>query len=732
MPKLATATPEHLRPFASHGLDPSWRDGDREAVADCPLCGAERKLGIEIASSKWKCLVCGANGNSTTFLHELHAASVAATTDDDLAELAADRGLLNSRTLSSWGAAKSAVTGEWLLPAHNCKGKLCNLFRYAEDPAAGKRVLRSTSGMNLHMFGIPLLLDDCEEVWVLESWNALAMWETLGIANERGVGVLGVPGCNVFQPQWCQVLAGKRVVVVYDSDHPRTIEKTGRVVQPGYDGVRRTVQMLSASSTPPASISYLAWGPEGYDPDLKNGWDVRDHLTQSAAVSVRVTALSELRDKVRPAPGEWLEASGTVAAPGGGKERLQPVPCGSWENLLNSLRQALRSRQDIEDVFAVMLAVCASTSQVGDQLFLQVVADAGSSKTRLCDAMLVSSKCFALEDFNSLYSGYKGKDGQDYSLIDRINHKTLITPEGDVIMSSNNFETIMSQFRRVFDGSGGKTFGNSTDDTRRSGLRTPWIMAGTPAMLDKNQSRLGDRFIKVFINPPSSREKSGILQSVGYTALRSVRQTSNGDASTSIEEVMREFYQLTGGYVDWLRDNMERLIQQLVINDEWVVEECSKLAEFTAFMRARPAPPRKDGGETHDTKELPSRLTHQFVRLACCLAVVLNRPGIDDEVLRIVRKVSLDTARGRTLDIARVLDTLGDGAHGKKVGTRTWGRFLGDVAARVTMGEDSCTAYLRFLRGVGIVEPFHFKGEDRVTRWKLSETVEELYRGVVG
>lgn len=1076
MPKVKTATPKMLQPFTSHGLDLSWREGGAQATSECPFCGAEApRFSVEVETSKFRCWSCRESGNASSFLSKFHALCAGKTGEGELAELAEDRGLLSVRTLTAWGVCRSLTLPEHLLPSYNADGALNNLYRYNHPRWAKKRVLQSTAATNIGMFGVSLLTAEQEEVWVVESWNALALWEVLGVADDRTTGVVGVSGCCVFQESWCPLFAGRRVVLGFDSDRPKPNRVTGKDVPPaGLEGCRRTAEMLLASATPPVSVSYVCWGPEGYDSDLPDGYDIRDALTESASTGLRVKALGDLRQRVQPVPDDWVVEAipATVHHQSSG---LTPLLCCDWVTLRDSLRRAIKSRKEIEDVFVVTLAVVASTSQVGDQIFLQLVASPGclhgdtpiydptdrtnltvaarcdlgisfnvwskeeddtvsvraampphrdtaepmyrvtmmsgnqvtvtkahrfwtdrgfttlndvcfsdprgyaayrlpsiselspsvhgrgvqhstkttqgysesccvylcpcgeqpltgeesspddppspvgartrtqqqsrrddpvsisgctdrqfdhlstvhsvpphspliefevghrlavgtssqspnstlstehtplltdhpnrevhtspafplttplvstppdrlsgcsrkltlgthqlaplspsltvridteiglgqpslavneqawetpikvvehshyfnghdeivkveqvedapyydfhvpetenywacgvfhhnSAKTVMCDALLVSKNCFPLEDFNSFYSGYKGKGGEDCSLISRINHKTLITPEADVIMSSTAFDVIMSQQRRIFDGSGGKTFGNDNEDTRHSGLRTPWIMAGTPAMLDKNQSRLGDRFIKVVIGDPTVEQKRDILRSVGYTAIRSVMQTSNGDASKSIEESRREFYQLTGGYVDWLRSRMEEKVNGLVIDHDWLVDEVAGLAEFAALMRGRPAPARKDGGESHDMKELPSRLTSQFARLACCVAVVLNKLAVDDEVMGVVRKVAVDTGMGRTMNIVRHLHYVDPDA---KSGGRGWGRFLHGIARHVVMGDEGCYSLLNFMKKQGIVESFSHEGSNQ-KRWRLTETMESLFKKATG
>ena len=335
---------------------------------------------------------------------------------------------------------------------------------------------------------------------------------------------------------------------------------------------------------------------------------------------------------------------------------------------------------------------------------------------------LTSKNCFALEHLTGFHSGWKaGDDGEDYSLLPRINYKTLITPEGDVIMSSPHFVEIMSQQRRIFDGTSGAIYKNTKEDRRYTGLRTPWIIAGTPALMDTDQSRLGDRFLREWIPQPNAEERAEILRRVGYTALRSVLRTSDGDARGYIDDRLALAYQLTGGYVDYLRASAEDLLSSLVINEEDNIERCATLGEFTADMRARPD---RDKTKEHDaTKELPSRLTHQYVRLACCLAVVKQRPEVDAEVMRVVQRVALDTSRGKTMAIAGHLYTAGlDGMETVQ------------LAALTASTDDRVRTLLRFMQQIDVVVSFRQKtgGLGSKVKYRLTRRMASLYRAVMG
>lgn len=436
----------------------------------------------------------------------------------------------------------------------------------------------------------------------------------------------------------------------------------------------------------------------------------------------RIAQLQELLSWVVPVPEAWL-TPGNKRAKGKSGNDLAPIHCESYREVMTAWRKALRWRKEMDDVLTVMLAVAMSTSQIGDQLFLQVIADAGSAKTRFCDALLVSKTCHALEHLTGFHSGWKDGSGEDFSLISRINHKTLITSEGDVLMSSPRFAEIMSQQRRIFDGKSGATYKNAKEDLLYSGLRTPWIMAGTPALMDTDQSRLGDRFLRICIEAPDIDEKRQIAQRVGFMAFDNVIMKSDGKAESQMNDRIREAYQLTGGYLDYLRSNSSELLSELTANSDiqTAVDQCSVLAEFTADCRASPNPDAKK--DSHPTKEMFTRLQAQFCRLAACVPVVQNKKEIDSGVIDIVRKVALDTGRGKSLELVKCLYKVGQA-----------GSEIKPLAIDTHSTEEKVRNLLRFMRhsDIGIVELFHptignVKGK---ALHRLTPRMFELYQQV--
>src|SRR6185369_14234868 len=118
-----------------------------------------------------------------------------------------------------------------------------------------------------------------------------------------------------------RLLGGKIVVLLYDSD--RTKEHNGVVSgPPGWVGMKRVSELLAVSSEPPSEIHCVHWGPDGFDPERKQGWDVRDELTQQHVgfdgLENRIKNLAGLIQRIKPIPESWVEGRGKAARSSGG------------------------------------------------------------------------------------------------------------------------------------------------------------------------------------------------------------------------------------------------------------------------------------------------------------------------------------------------------------------------------------------------------------------------------
>lgn len=301
MPKAVEAIPDTLRPYAFHGLDLEWKGHGANAIGDCPFCGRESKFSVLIETGQWRCLVCAegtdrGGGNAYIFLRLLWEQSDKHTSNYD--DLATDRGV-EAESLMQWGICRSVLTNEWLVPGYSVERKLVQLYRYVRTPERMNLLATPTLGHGIHGYN-GTFNDVCDRILLCEGvWDAIAVWEAMGqtkigyqgeyeaTASQASsllasTSVLAIPGLGaVGDPleRWCPIFAGKQVDLMFDSDHPRPHPKTGELSTPaGYAAMRRATKILSGSEQPPRQINYMDWGPQGYDPSVKPGYDWRDLL----------------------------------------------------------------------------------------------------------------------------------------------------------------------------------------------------------------------------------------------------------------------------------------------------------------------------------------------------------------------------------------------------------------------------------------------------------------------
>ena len=746
----AITTPEALKPYFALGLQLSLQSGEDQATSYCPFCGREEKLSINVETGKWRCFVCAegnekGGGNAITFLEKVWEHSTNSTEVFD--DLANDRGI-EPDTLRAWGVCRSILTGEWLVPGFNPSGKLRQLYRYRRTPK-GMRLL-PTPTMKHQLHGVNLYDPSKPFVHVCEGpWDGMAWWETMARAKPSESGfiptssdsscllaltnVLAVPGCGTFDESWAPLLSEKQVTFLYDSDHPREHPITGKVIPPaGVTGVRRVVGILSQGKKPPESISYLAWGESGYDRSLPSGYDLRDLLRGKGdngetppgrPLGARIGALGRALGMVSPVPKEWLKRRPGPSVNGkGGKgssDELQCLDCTKWQTLVASWRKAVKWTTGLDRALSIMLASITSTMAVGDQLWVKVIGPASCGKSTLCEAVSVCTDYIvAKSTIRGFHSGFKTEAGEDHSLVSRLFGKTLVTKDGDTLLQSPNLGQILAEARDLYDSTSRTHYRNSMSKDY-SGVRMTWLLCGTNSLRSIDSSELGERFLDCVIMEGIDEDlEDEILWRVANRAERNVSTKANSSPETHYDPALSTAMQLTGGYTKYLRENASELLAE-VTTPEKALRQCTRLGKFVAFMRARPSQRQEETAE----RELAARLVSQMTRLAKCLAVVLNRKTVDEEVMSRVRLVALDTGRGQTLEITRIIYEYDD----EGIEPRT-------LVLDAGMEESKLRALVRFLIRIGVVEQFFpqkAKGVKGRLRWKLTPSMRRLYEDVI-
>lgn len=421
-----------------------------------------------------------------------------------------------------------------------------------------------------------------------------------------------------------------------------------------------------------------------------------------------------LMEKVTPVPNEWWEQKRVSVS---AAEELHSIECNSYEKLIDSWQEAMKWTDGLDCALSVMLASIASVPSVGDQLWVKIIGPASCGKSTLCEAVSVCEQyVLAKSTIRGFHSGF-GDGTEDNSLIAKLSGKTLVTKDGDTLLQSPNLSQILAEARDVYDRVS-RTHYRNRNSRDYTGISMTWLLCGTASLRSIDASELGERFLDcVIMHGIDNDMEDEILWRVAQRASNNMAIDSMAEGSSQDDPAMVLAKQLTGGYVQWLRENVISTIGQITFSS-LAMRQCTRLGKFVAFMRARPSMHQEENSE----REFAARLVSQHVRLAKTLAFVLNREEVDAEVMRRTRKVALDTARGQTLEIVDLLyaaKTEGYDPH----------RISVETAQRV----QKTRTLLKFLQSIGVVEAFEpvsASGVRSKLRWRLTAVLYDLCKEV--
>ena len=438
--------------------------------------------------------------------------------------------------------------------------------------------------------------------------------------------------------------------------------------------------------------------------------------SQQTALNARLRRWEALQLLLRPFDMPAAKEASTASGRGG---EIGCTPCSTYRELQEAWGVALEWTEELDHGLTSMLTSIASTGSLGDQLWIKVISCASSGKSVLCEALSVAKKYIvAKSTIRGFHSGciIDGSADEDNSLVSNLYGKTLITKDGDTILQSPNLQQILSEARDIYDGSSRTHYRNKMGKDYE-GLRMTWILCGTSSLRAIDQSELGERFLDCVIMEEIDDElEDKILLRVVERANENVSIEASEDPEQRNDPDMTKAMRLSGGYVEWLRQNAGEVIPTIQ-NSREAMLKCAKLGKFVAFMRARPSNCQEETAE----REFAARLASQLTRYAKCLAFVLNEIDVSERVMDQTAKIAMDTSRGLSLKIADHLFSEENGSEAK--------------AIAIYMGEEiyKIRRMLKFMQKIGIVKTFRIqkiKGIKGQIRWKLSKTFKKLYQTV--
>ena len=423
----------------------------------------------------------------------------------------------------------------------------------------------------------------------------------------------------------------------------------------------------------------------------------------------RLTPLNNLLGMVAPASQGWLsgQAGALQAGSSNRGQTLEIKSCTSYDDLVKSWEKALEWSEGLDSALVTMLASSMSTQFKGEQLWLKIIGPPSCGKTSLMEGLATATKWyFSRDSIRGFHSGWKDKDKEkDVSLAAKVMGKTLGTKDGDTLLKAPNLKQILAEGRALYDRVSRTDYRNDVSN-EYTGHRMTWHLAGTKSLREIDDSELGARFLDVVIMDKIDRK---FELTVGIRAVmqefQNMKSLSDGTPESQYPPDLAEAMALSGGYLDFLRSNAEELAE-VVEEPREIYKKFAMYGVFTAMMRARFV----KGHEDEADREFGIRLGKQLTRLASSTAVVLGKKEVDDEVVHRVHKVMMDTARGITLNITKILARNPQGVEQRA------------LASLMHMNDEKLRMQLKFLRNIEVVS----LGDDG-KRWKLNGDVAKLY-----
>jgi predicted transcriptional regulator len=724
--------PEKLQPFVFFGVE--LRVGSKESEGGCPFCLSPGHFFVETQTGKWACHKCNVSGNIPVFLNKLHEHATELCIPEAYNSLAEDRSI-EVAELRRWGV--TFWEGHPIIPAYNHHKRLANLYKCVRIDDKWK--VLSCPTCNLHPFGINLM-KGVGPLWVQEGpWDGMAMTGALGrtrLAENRyvetmdpdrsligGCDVIALPGCGSFKPEWLRYLKDRDVRLCFDNDHPRK-RPDKSVFRPGWDGMQKVITTIHREGTFPESLHLIKWGPDGHTTELPDGHDVRD-VIRDKGPSKGLAFIDSLIEAVSLSPPKESYTSGDVSE----SFAVEPIECSTFRELCEHYARALYFPESLRDSLAFLSAMAISTNMGGDPIFGRLIGPPGSGKSTLAVAFAASTKHVImpsiLTGFHSGYIGQGSDKKKDSSLIPLINHKMVIVKDADSIMSSPSRDRVLSELRDLFDGNSMAAYRNRKV-SQYNDIQTTFLLCGTDALRALNKTYLGERFLDCEIfdvedtRPYLESARRNTMATLGGFFAKGA--TSKPDNDTIKPETLAVVKAATVGYLQTLFSTAHT--KQMPTMPDTTASVIDNMGQLLSYMRAKP---QREG---HDLSyrprpELGTRLVSQFTKLGVCLAIVLDKPTIDDEIVKLIRNRFRDTARGFRLEIVQAL-----------MKRRKSGMSVFQLHRHMNLPETTIRNIIREMQELDMVTRIErpnnsgIRGRNR-HMWQLKDFLVELYEGAL-
>lgn len=350
-------------------------------------------------------------------------------------------------------------------------------------------------------------------------------------------------------------------------------------------------------------------------------------------------------------------------------EVVKAKHCVTFNDLIEIYKENLVVTQSFEDCLAVCLAFHMSVKLEGEPLWMYLVGAPSSGKSTICELLSADEHhTRPLSKFTGLVSGSR----QGQHLIPFLQNKCVIIKDGTLLLESTpqQLANVYGELRDIFDGSLEAKYRNGVSASF-SNITFGMIIGITERVYALSMAALGERFLHCRLETTreteTERNDSAIRRILSGCKLSVAEGNDEGDSRSFPKQ-----RQYTAGFINHLHS---RLTNEDIIRPMFTDEDClliQALADVVACSRAS-APRKHDREEiTYDSRpEASTRLVKLLTKLALSLCYVYNCSRINNEIKRVLCKVTVDTSHGRQFEILKAITLSQQGLNKQAVAVAT-------------------------------------------------------------